>query len=1051
VRNVFLQSHAPVLTSGQGGDRPIDASLGNAAPAGVTALPMVPIDSVPVVQLGASPLVNGTTTFTDPLVASPQQTSDGYIRLGGGREARYELRELALSPALPVSAGRPPATWRTERPPDPRSADTTIDLALCSRIPTVASRALERSTDLDAQITRRWRDLCTPIAPPTCVLYTFCGQPLGPSGHGWRLAGTPQPDPPGAIRTKPPPTLLEMAEPQTDPGSRLLDALLADGGAGAIFPAEIIGPNVDGGCEEPPPVDLTCISFPSATEHPGPNPLLHPGARFDVRDATGALAPGTRILRLGHVTGLDVGFRTEIVFDAPTPVVELSLARFAQPARIGAFDAGGALVDATTMTAPQDTLETVRLTGTAPIVRVRIDARQAETLLAAVCFVPGQPPGRPRPPQVHPTGDDRVDRLAREFLERREARERLAAEEEAERVEAATLRVGDGLALIAGVGARPAAARAAAAGGRGRALKLPQRSDTRRAAALELTRELKIYAATRPDDQWIVLRTGRATRVTVFLAAAKPLLVPDRLLVRQRDADGNLLDARSLVDLGPTPVTGVTTGLPARWLDPAGPWLAHVQPVAMFLADQAFGQLSRVVVTINPAANADRIELLVPNDAPIVPPPAVVVGVVEVCPAAEAERQATDETVKQGQIETLIGYLSGGAAVPLLEPGKTYTLTVRYDVRTRLEGGSPSPPASRTEAFRFTTDASAPARLDPWVLGTTPDDEARHHFTDDPVRLVFNDLAIIQLYSAYGKKLRFVLRTADGVPIPTHEIASLDPVDAGLTTPYHEFLEGMVAAGLLPCVGSVSAEKHGSWTSPVPLRPLLDYTLDVETDPAPPPPPSTEPRVPLFRRSFTTSRFAGVAELVEDLRRRRIRHRALTARLTGLPAGTPVAVAADEMIQSTLVAAGEQALPAPEDSGVVVYWARQLGATAFSLHAILIDAAEPLWRTRREPVLETVPGQLDPAYQRIVPGEAVALRLVEQDSTAIARFVRSPGGTRTLALVKDTFAVPAAGATITIRAERPASSLYGLAAQAVTVLALQIGDGGAAPWETDDA
>jgi hypothetical protein len=316
---------------------------------------------------------------------------------------------------------------------------------------------------------------------------------------------------------------------------------------------------------------------------------------------------------------------------------------------------------------------------------------------------------------------------------------------------------------------------------------------------------------------------------------------------------------------------------------------------------------------------------------------------------------------------------------------------------------------------------------------------------------VFNDLAILQLYGAYGRKLRFALRTADGVPVPSHEIASLDPVDAGLSTPYHDFLEAMVAAGELPCVGSTTVEAHGSWTSPVPLRPLMDYTLDVEPDPGLPPPPSTEPRVPLFRRTFTTSRFAGIAELVEDLRRKLIRHRALRTQLSGLPAGTPVAVAADEAIQAALVAAGEEPRGAPEESGIVVYWARRPGASNYSLHAILIDAAEPLWRFRQEPKLETVPGQLDPAYQRIVPGQAVALRLVEQGSAAIERWVRSPGGTRTLAIVKNTFTVPAAGTTVTVQAERPASQLYGLPAQAVTVLALQLADAGAAPWETDDA
>jgi hypothetical protein len=203
----------------------------------------------------------------------------------------------------------------------------------------------------------------------------------------------------------------------------------------------------------------------------------------------------------------------------------------------------------------------------------------------------------------------------------------------------------------------------------------------------------------------------------------------------------------------------------------------------------------------------------------------------------------------------------------------------------------------------------------------------------------------------------------------------------------------------------------------------------------------------LFQRAFTTSRFASVAALAADLRGRRVRHRALESRIAGLPAGA-VAVATDEALQIALAAAGEQALPAPAEGGVVVYWARRLGETRFTPHALLIDAAEPLWRTRLEPRLETVPDQLDPAYQRIVPATTDALRLVEQGSGAVAQFVHSPGGARTLAILADS-AVGTAETTITIVAERPASTLYGLTTQTTTVLALTIGAG--APWETDDA
>jgi len=35
-----------------------------------------------------------------------------------------------------------------------------------------------------------------------------------------------------------------------------------------------------------------------------------------------------------------------------------------------------------------------------------------------------------------------------------------------------------------------------------------------------------------------------------------------------------------------------------------------------------------------------------------------------------------------------------------------------------------------------------------------PQQEERDTFYEDPIKLVFNDTAIVQLYKAYGKKLR---------------------------------------------------------------------------------------------------------------------------------------------------------------------------------------------------------------------------------------------------------------------------------------------------------
>lgn len=200
---------------------------------------------------------------------------------------------------------------------------------------------------------------------------------------------------------------------------------------------------------------------------------------------------------------------------------------------------------------------------------------------------------------------------------------------------------------------------------------------------------------------------------------------------------------------------------------------------------------------------------------------------------------------------------------------------------------------------------------------------------------------------------------------------------------------------------------HGSYTVPVTLLPLMDYNFDIELDPASPSPSPEASVLPLFRRSFSTSKFASIEALADDVRQNRIRFRWLSSQIDLLPAAGHFAAAADKEIQDALFNAGDQALPASSQTGITIYWAKRPGGTAFKPHVIMIDAAEPLWRTRIEPELEVVPGQDDDAFKHIVARTTDAMELIEQGTSHIARFVRSTSGTRTLAFVSDSFTGPA--------------------------------------------
>lgn len=1055
VRNVYLQSHSPAISSGQATDRPVDASLGDAIalplPPGAE-LPVVPVDTVPVLQFHASPIVTGATTFTTPLATSPGLTPDGWVDVGGGRQVRYRLTSIELNPGvtIPPGAGLPPATWRRDPPPGPQGANTNVDLALFDRAPTPSERALERSTDLHNQVVYRWGDLCKKVAPPACVLWTFCDQPIGPSGVGWTLHGGPQPDPPGSSRSTPPPTTLIVEEPSVDQADELLNELLVDAASPFDVPAKVIGLPGGGGGRTG---ETRCVTFNALTAGKGKNPLTLQSVVFTVFDSKGKRLPQWQLRKVTigkkSAMALDCAFRLGIVPPAPATEVQLTMVYASRPARADAFDAAGTLVGRAVMTVKPGVAETLKIAAKG-IAKVVVVAAADETALLKFCYVTTKAgagveiPDAPTLALPALSGDARTDRLLQGFALREHER---LLRERADLIERANFE--RRFAPPSGL-----ASRAASDNRRGddcfRSLQLPHSDRVGSNDAVKLTTELKKYVANRPNDQWVIFDTGGVTSVTFLLAAFKGLTGSKQVLLRELGAKDVLIKETAVADLSPTPVTGTTNGLPADWIDPAGPWAAEVIPAAEFLARPDFAGLERWVVTLKPSTKTIKVQVLVGPRGAGIPPPVVLVSVMEVCSAAERTRFATEAAIQNGQIETVTGYLNGGPPVPLLAPNTTYTLAVRYEADSKAADGTETTETGLVQQFDFRTDSKAPARLDPWVLGISPDDGLKYHFFEDPVQVVFNDISVIQLFKEYGKDLKLAVRAADGLTEPDHVITTLDPIPGDLNSPFYDFLEALAAAGLLPCVGTITQPFNASFTAPITLRPLMAYTLDIVVQPADPPDPANPdaPITPLFRKAFSTSKFAGIQELINDVRDGEVRHRALTSQIAGLPNTGPVTIATDQDIQAALQTAGEQALGAPAKTGITIYWAKRAGATKFSPHAILVDAAEPLWRTRQEPKLEQVPNQDDPAYERVVPQDLPALEMVEQGASRVARFVHSPSGTRTLAIVSDSFSPAPGSDTITLALHRPASILNQITEVSLVLAAIRFGV--VAPWEEDD-
>ena len=546
-------------------------------------------------------------------------------------------------------------------------------------------------------------------------------------------------------------------------------------------------------------------------------------------------------------------------------------------------------------------------------------------------------------------------------------------------------------------------------------------------------------------SRWLRFHTGASNRVRMLLGIDANLFKISQgtaktwFLIRERDISGNLIRETPLVSMNPVLVTAVTE-LPGTWVAAGSLWgLAATQVFSLLTSLK----LAVVLLEFTPQPATVTVEVAV--TAPASHLPTLLVGAIESCPASENDRFQNGLQIQESTIQTIEGYLDGGTPVALLQKDTLYTVTVNYDVTVTEEDGSQSDFDNVTQAWQFRTDKTPPAELAPWVLCTSPGMNEQHVFYDDPVDVVFNDNSILQVFQQYGFSVQMDLRAADGLPEPSGSPVTTVAINGVGTASYDALLE-LVAEGKLPCVGAAATYQNQVFTAPVELRPLMGYTLDLVTDPSllPPPDPSI-PVTPLFRRTFTTSKYPNMKALANDIGATRIAHRGLRSKL-GFPATGGQDVRPDQDIQDAFAAAGEQELPAPDQNRIVLYWAPATPGGPFTPHAVLIDCTEPLWRTRSEPTFQT-PIATDPSFKIVTIGTGISLEVIEEGGANVGAFVVSPSGTRTIAVLKDGFAPPPGGTTVTLSLHRPASPVYGNADEADVIVALPIPP--TAPWDND--
>ncbi|MBX9462723.1 MAG: hypothetical protein KL840_07085 [Aquamicrobium sp.] len=949
IGKVALKSRSPALTQGTGVDRPIDGSLGDAhesvgVPAADAPLPVVPIDSIPVITMLAPPVIEGAAFLGTTLAPPPNldMTDNGFVDRGGERY-RYGLQVLELERIAPdgsvidppvLGIGTPTRWWTQQGATgDPSAAQ----LALLTWDLDPAPKAIETSDKRTETIRDRWQTVCDDAAPPAAVLWTFRFEPLGPSTSGWDLAGIAWPDPDGTRRSGTADARLFVHEKWRS-GIAWVDA------ARGIVPAMVVGGAVP------------CIR------------------------RTRPLRDLAEIVRVG---GRGPVMREE--------------------------GAGGR--DGFSL-APDDTV-LAALVGSDEVKPFRVP----ETLHAKAL----------------------ADMTARPQRDQFAAIAALGRGEEVSRA--------DILGAFSPVGTLVAGEKRAC---EARVLQSPQLDDgtlVRFAGPLKekLVKEALEEAGIvhGPLDDTLVLETAGFDRLRLLLFLT-PIDEAATIVIRVLDEQGNELESRPVTfdDLVPP------RDLPEEWTRTDMPWAAGITDVFAFLeAEKRLGRYRAALVELGPHEKAARVEIGVKRSDPQLRPFLLpyYLAAIELLRLSERLRFDHDTTTIDREREIVTESL-GPASTDnaFLFPSSLYRCRLGW-AGTRKSSGKTR---QGEQSFWFRTDAEAPARLDSFVLMTSPMEGETHYFGGEPPRLVFATADIDRLYGAYGKELKVRLQAASGRHPPGQDgsagqldisAATLAGAGALVLSPFEDALVGVLDGQCIPIDGGRT--RQTVVVIPIPLEPFTDYIMDVVAVPVGQ--HATHETPFIYRRHFSTGGHATMTDFGVSLGGLTVGHRAVQAGMT-MTHLAPFAGRAPmgQELDEAFARAGLDVDGAPRTPKVTVLWEPAPGGSRPT--AILVDAGEPLSRARLYP--ESVP---DPDG---LPGTR-RWKLVEkewlgfQPAAASAGLIEgepviAPGGQRALILLRP----GALGSRIQLElVRRPFSEPYlAVAEERRTVVDLQLSQ---PPWE----
>ncbi|MEM9636335.1 MAG: hypothetical protein AAGA94_01710, partial [Pseudomonadota bacterium] len=1037
VERVSLVSRGPALVQGTGADQPIDAVLGEAimqdgSPGEAAYVEpaeaddddprprRVPIDCIIAIPMAGSPNLDGTSVLGEAFDRiAPGTKGDGWIQQGKNR-IRYDLARVSLVSGG-ISEGNTPVNWWADEEATETSA--LVQLALLTWLPNPTPAAIERSEQLRRTITDRWGSICNEPAPAAPVLWSFHEEPLGPSKTGWRLVGKAWPDPPGTERSQD--TDLEVSVGE----SWRCGVEAADFWRG-IFPAWIEGRLVPCKAPEDSPdnpngdiPDLIGSEVFQTPTRPEPADLELLRARREgiVRDVTGRITPGLR----EPGTGLGTIARTP----------NLTAGRSALTAHFTAVDAARDLRRAPRRASGATSLAIAEPPSLARARRremvdalARGDSPRVEALRltrAMEAFTIGRGTDALEPTRTPPRVTLRSLELGRSV-----SRNTLLGSfanlpdiQQAPEPEGTAEPLCDARVLAAPMFDH----------GEIVVLGDPEKADEIQSIWNDLGYEQS------PLANAVQIASGGIVGGALLLATFRAFLEVNWLVVRILDEDGNELSriVPTVADIVPM------KPLPASWTDEAGPWCVDVAHGMRFFPnyEDEDTDFPLVLVDLPELPNAATIEIGM--DLSNIPDPgrgptdftlrtartAVSVGSLAAATSAGPanhsllrffyvvcfELTRIDEAMRHDFDQQLIlddreaasralGLESGNLA--LLQPDTEYGVEVAWTQTAELADGT-SHPSDFTETFWFHTTAQPPSRLGQYMLFSLPNEREAHVFGREPLKLVFSTPQVINLFEAFGLELRIRLRAAsfrqpdpddlppgESYPFPLDgdTVEETEPI---VTTPFEAELEELLEGG---CV-SVAHERvrHLTRDILVPLDPLTDYILDIETVPA----GSDAPATIVHSLSFSTGAYGTLDEFAVELSALRERHRwvasgAMQAIASQFSSRQPQGAEFD----AALIDAGLEPMPVPDRPRQVVFWEQPNPAALPQPVAILIDSPEPMERSWMFPK-EAVDNSSDEPSTYWKP-TAVPWLVLEPGSETplrIDRIVVAPGAQRALVVL----------------------------------------------------